>query len=309
MLVEHHFRAMNTDVGVWLWSASPIAGQAMREVEEMFQEVESRLSRFRDDSELCRLNAVAGRGAVPISPLLCRVLAQALAAARQTDGIFDPTLLPQLRQAGYDRSFELLDESNGDSPAPPSNGNRAGWQQIRLDPANGTVELPAGVAVDLGGIAKGWTVDRASELLADWGPSLVDAGGDMRASGLPGGEWWPITVEDPFHPAMDLLTLGLDNCAVATSSIGKRNWLHNGQRLHHLIDPRTGTSSTSDLHTVSVLAPSAMEAEVAAKTALLLGNAEGAAWLQTQSNPAVLIRRSGDCTTVGQLPILQRGEQ
>lgn len=309
MLTEHRFRAMNTDVGVWLWSAGPTAKSILAEVEEMFADVESQLSRFRDDSELCRLNARSGRGAVTVSPLLCRVLAQALAAAHQTDGIFDPTLLPQLRQAGYDRSFELLANARDDSPYLPAPSGRYGWRQVCLDPVNRTVELPAGVAIDLGGIAKGWTVDRASELLAEWGPSLVDAGGDMRASGLPGGESWPVALEDPFHPEMDLLTLALNDCAIATSSIGKRHWQRKGQRFHHLIDPRTGTSAQSDLHTVTALAPSAMEAEVAAKTALLLGSAEGTAWLQEQKNPAILIQRDGQRTTIGQLPLWKRDER
>lgn len=309
MLVEHHFRAMNTEIGVWLWSAAPTAKSILAEVEQLFADVESRLSRFRADSELCRLNACAGQGAVTVSPLLYRVLAQAQAAARQTDGVFDPTLLPQLRQAGYDRSFELLADASDDSPLLPDGTGRSGWREVSLDPANSTAELPAGVAIDLGGIGKGWTVDRASELLADWGPSLVDAGGDMRASGIPGGESWPVALEDPFHPEQDLLTLTLNDCAVATSTIGKRNWQRNGQRFHHLIDPRTGQPSDSDLHTVTALAPSAMEAEVAAKTALLLGSADGAAWLQEQENPAILIQRDGQRTTVGQLPLWKRDEQ
>jgi len=275
----------------------------------MFADVESHLSRFRADSELSRLNKRTGRGAVLVSSLLYRVLAQALAAARQTDGIFDPTVLPMLRQAGYDRSFELLADTSDDHPLLPVQSGRSGWRQVCLDPANNAVKLPVGVAIDLGGIAKGWTVDRASELLQAWGPSLVDAGGDMRASGLPGGEPWPVAVEDPFHPGQEIATLGLNNCAVATSTVGKRHWQRNGQCFHHLIDPRTGTSADSDLHTVTALAPSAMEAEIAAKTALLLGSVAGAAWLRRKDNPAILIQHSGQCTSIDQLPLWKRDEQ
>jgi thiamine biosynthesis lipoprotein len=309
VFVEHHFRAMNTDVGVWLWSASPVAERTLREVEQMFVEVESQLSRFRADSDLCRLNDRAGQGAISVSPLLTTVLAQALKAARKTEGIFDPTLLPQLQQAGYDRSFELLDKADERNAKETICPISPGWQQIRLDQANGTVELPTGTAIDLGGIAKGWTVDQASELLASWGPSLVDAGGDMRARGLPGGAVWPVGVEDPFSPDEQLMTLGLENCAVATSTVGKRTWQRNGQRFHHLIDPRTGQSSASGLHTVTVLASSATEAEVAAKTALVLGSVEGTAWLRCQGNVAILIRRSGDHMCVGQLHQWKRDEQ
>ncbi len=309
MLVEHHFRAMNTDVGVWLWSSSPAAKSLLHEVEEMFQEVESHLSRFRADSELSRLNAQAGRGAVTVSSLLQRVLAQALAAARKTEGIFDPTVLPRLRQAGYDRSFELLAIGNGDVHIPSAHPSQIGWQQVCLDQANSTVNLPVGVAIDLGGIAKGWTVDRACEFLSGWGPALVDAGGDMRAKGLPGGAAWPVGVQDPFHPDQNLMILALDDCAIATSTIGKRHWQRNGHSFHHLIDPRTGTSAESDLHTVTVQAPSTQEAEVAAKTALLLGSNQGADWLRQQGHAAILIQRSGDHTEVGRLSIQERDEQ
>ncbi|MBX3052040.1 MAG: FAD:protein FMN transferase [Caldilineaceae bacterium] len=314
MLREHHFRAMNTDVGVWLWDGPSVGDQLLRDVEKMFREAENQLSRFRVDSDLSRLNQRAGRGEQNVSPLLLRVLVQALAAARRTEGIFDPTVLPQLRQAGYDRSFELLEDEN--SPACPAVdcrvapcSTRGGWRNITIHQAGSTVSLPAGMALDLGGIGKGWTVDRASEMLTGWGPALVDAGGDMRASGLPGGEGWPVAVQDPFHPERDLLTLTLADCSAATSTVGRRTWLRNGQRFHHLIDPRTGQPSASDLHTVTVVAPCAAEAEVAAKTVLLLGSDPGAAWLLQQGHAGLLITRSGTSTVVGQLPIGKRGEQ
>jgi len=309
VLAEHHFRAMNTDIGVWLWSESPTAEGLLREVEQIFADAEAQLSRFRADSELSRLNARAGRGAIAVSPLLQAVLAQALTAARHTDGIFDPTILPHLRRAGYDRSFELLVGSSDESIGQPIQPNRNGWQQVCLDPANGTVQLPAGVAIDLGGIGKGWTVDRASELLGSWGPSLVDAGGDIRARGLPGGAVWPVGVEDPFHADRDRMVFGLKDCAVATSTIGKRAWQRNGQRFHHLIDPRTCKPSTSDLHTVTALGISATEAEIAAKTALLLGSVKGAAWLRRQGHAAILTQRSGERLCIGQLPLWKRDEQ
>lgn len=308
MLHQHHFRAMNTEIGVWLWSASPLAAQPLAEVEQLFREAEERLSRFRSDSELSHLNRSAGRGDIRVSPLLCRVLGAALDAARQTGGVFDPTLLPHLRRAGYDRSFELLARRECAEPPSDAFGPTGGWQKITIRPAEETVTLPAGVAVDLGGIAKGWTVDRASEMLQAWGPALVDAGGDLRTYGRPGGEAWPVAVADPFAPERDLLTLQLRNNALATSSIGKRSWQRRGRRFHHLIDPRTGAPAASDLHTVTMLAGSAAQAEIAAKTTLILGSAAGAAWLRERGHGAVMIFRSGECQAIGPLPVW-KGEQ
>ena len=114
-----------------------------------------------------------------------------------------------------------------------------GWGRVKLDAAQGTVTLPKGLGIDLGGIAKGWAVDRATEMLAGQGidedAALVDAGGDIRASAAPGGEPWPIAVQDPLDAGSDLGGLKLSGGAVATSSVGGRRWQQNGQTMHHLI--------------------------------------------------------------------------
>lgn len=306
MMHEFHFRAMNTDVGIWLWSAATQVDGVLAQATQRFAEVEAELSRFRPSSGLSRLNAAAGRGPQPVSPLLWTVLARALEAARQTRGLFDPTLLNQLRAAGYDRSFEQLAGGNRSATAPAS--SPWGWHCIHLDEASGLVELPAGYGIDLGGIAKGWTVDRVAVSLATHGPVLVDAGGDIRAVGAPGGEPWPVAVQDPFDETRDCAVFALADEAVATSSIGRRRWQSGGQTRHHLIDPRTGQPSDSDLHTVSVLAPTAEAAEVAAKTVLMLGARAGAVWLAQQGLRGLLIDRNGQQRPVGQLPLYETME-
>ena len=301
MLHEFHFRAMNTDVGIWLWNPSRQVDRLMRHAMQRFEEAEAELSRFRPDSGLSRLNAAAGLGPQTVSPLLWTALNRAVEAARQTLGLFDPTVLDLLRAAGYDRSFELL---NGSSDTlGPSAKPSCGWHQIRFYDSVGQVELPAGVGIDLGGIAKGWTVDRVAVSLATHGPVLVDAGGDIRAVGMPGGEPWPVAVQDPFDETRDCAVLALNGGAVATSSIGRRRWQRNGQTMHHLIDPRTGQPSDSDLHTVTVLADTAEEAEVSAKTVLMLGTQAGASWLKRRDLRGLLIDRRGREHSVGTLPI------
>ena len=292
---------MNTDVGIWLWNPSRQVDRLMRHAMQRFEEAEAELSRFRPDSGLSRLNAAAGLGPQTVSPLLWTALNRAVEAARQTLGLFDPTVLDLLRAAGYDRSFELL---NGSSDTlGPSAKPSCGWHQIRFYDSVGQVELPAGVGIDLGGIAKGWTVDRVAVSLATHGPVLVDAGGDIRAVGMPGGEPWPVAVQDPFDETRDCAVLALNGGAVATSSIGRRRWQRNGQTMHHLIDPRTGQPSDSDLHTVTVLADTAEEAEVSAKTVLMLGTQAGASWLKRRDLRGLLIDRRGREHSVGTLPI------
>ena len=311
MLKQIHFRAMNTDVGIWLWHDSSQAAAWLQQAAQRFAAIEAELSRFRPDSGLSRLNDAAGAGAQPVSPLLWAVVNAALEAARRSHGLFDPTLLHPLQRAGYDRSFEQLagQDRRFEQLAPDLVNDAAlkrpdwGYQRVHTNPAAATVTLPVGLGLDLGGIGKGWAVDAVAEALAVHGPVLVDAGGDMRAIGVPQGEPWPIAVQDPFNEEHDLLTLALTSGAVATSSIGGRRWTQNGQARHHLLDPRTGQPSASDLHTVTALAPTAVAAEVAAKVALLLGSRRGRAYLAGQGLRGVLTRRDGEQQIVGRLPL------
>lgn len=308
-LHEHHFRAMNTQVSAWMWLDGPLAAIWLNEAEAFFGEVEAELSRFRPDSGLSRLNAAAGAGPWPVSDTLRTVLQLALAAARESGGAFDPTVLPALRSAGYDRSFETL--TTGAAPATTgvaagtNTGAVPGWRQVKLDGVRGPVELPAGVGIDLGGIAKGWTVDRTVEMLGAWGASLVDAGGDIRASAAPGGESWPIAIEDPFDNTCDLGVIRLAQGAVATSSVARRRWQREGQTMHHLIDPATGQPSRSDLLAVTVAASTTVEAEVAAKVALILGRSEGQAYLEARGLSGLFVGHDGRQHVVGNLMIEQ----
>ncbi len=304
-LYERRFRAMNTDVAAWVWSESPQAATHLAHVEMLFGQVEAELSRFRPASGLSALNAHAGAGPQPVSPLLQAVLRQALDAAAESGGIFDPTVLNAVRAAGYDRSFEQVTAASDVETAPRIPVPCADWRSVKLDPKAGTAALPAGLGIDLGGIGKGWTVDRAAEALGAWGAGLVDAGGDMRATAAPGGEPWPIAVQDPFHPSEDLVVLALGEGAVATSSIGGRQWRRNGQVMHHLIDPRTAEPSRSDVHTATVLAPTAAQAEIAAKVALILGNRAGSRYLEDRGLSGILVGHDGNLATVGRVPVTQ----
>jgi thiamine biosynthesis lipoprotein len=306
MLYEHHFRAMNTGVGVWVWSTDPermpMIRAGMRWAEDLFAGVEAELSRFRSSSALSRLNRAAGRGPQVVSPVLWTVLRAAFDAAHESGGIYDPTVLHSLERAGYDRSFEAIEPVGREEVNPPPTPPFRSWRRVRMDGAALSVDVPQDLTLDLGGIAKGWTVDHVALALVPLGPVLVDAGGDLRVVGTVDGEAWPIGVQDPFTPGCDRALVRLRCGALATSSVGGRRWKRGDRTLHHLIDPRTGTSADSDLHTVTVHAPDAMTADVAAKVGLVLGSTAGTAYLLTRGLSALFTATDGREIVVGDFP-------
>ena len=306
MLCEHQFRAMNTEVGIWVWSPdperTPVIRAGIRWAEDFFASVEAELSRFRSTSALSRLNRAAGHGPQEISPTLWTVLVAALDAAHESGGIYDPTVLRSLEHAGYDRSFDAIEPIGPEELNAPPAPTFDAWRRIRLDDATRSVDLPGDLALDLGGIAKGWTVDHVALALAPLGPVLVDAGGDLRVVGTVDGEPWPIGVQEPFRPERDRALVRLRSGALATSSTGGRRWQRGDRILHHVIDPRTGTSADGDLYAVAVHAPDAITADVAAKVVLVLGTGGGTAYVLKRDLSALLTATDGREMVVGNFP-------
>jgi thiamine biosynthesis lipoprotein len=284
-MLKHEFRAMGTDVELLLDAEDGEQTQsALRAVEEEFERLEAMLSRFRPESDLSRLNR---EGRIEAPPDLERVVELALEARASTNGRFDPTVYDALAQAGYDRSFEqVAADAAADAVGDDSEGARCGGR-VTIDAETGTIELEPGFHIDLGGIGKGYAVDRAVEILAVSGPCLVNAGGDLAVRG---DEPWPVGVED--GP-----TLELTRGAIATSGRDQRHWRRGGQERHHLIDPATGRPSQTDLLRVTVVASSAVEAEVLAKNLFLAGESEAAA----AGVPALLVTTDGRRRLVGGL--------
>jgi FAD:protein FMN transferase len=286
---RHAFHAMGTEVEVLLDVApGPDAVLGLASVEAEFGRLEDLLSRFRSESELSRLNA---DGAIEAGDDLLAVVALALNARERTRGRFDPTVHDALVAAGYDRSFEELDHSARTSP--PVRACSGGRVVVR----GRRIELDDGARLDLGGIGKGYAVDRAVARLRVLGPCLVNAGGDLAVSGLPEGGMWPVAVELP----AGRLTIGLAAGALATSGRDRRCWGVGDEERHHLIDPSTGLSSGSDLLSVTVAAASAVEAEVWAKALFLAGEEAAALEADTLGLPAVLVTEDGRVRTVGGL--------
>ena len=270
MHVERRFRAMGTTVHLVVVDGDEsLLDMAQARIDDL----EQRWSRFLPSSELRTLNDAAGSGTpIPLSAITFELVTAALDAWRATGGLFDPAILPSLVAAGYNRSFE-----QGQSPPLPAPGHNPGvCARIAVDAAAASVALPAGCALDLGGIGKGRAADLVVEELLDRDVRgvCVNLGGDLRVAGEApdGGEAWAVGLEEPDDPDTTWGVVGLRDGALATSSTTRRRWsAADGTTRHHLIDPRTGAPATAPLQSVTVIAASAMEAEVHAKASLIAG--------------------------------------
>ena len=229
-------------------------------------ELEARWTRFRDGSELCRLNRSPETPVIVSADTYC-LLEHAVTAWERTGGAYDPTVLPALRAAGYDRDFRAV--TDGPSPLPlPS----PGCAEIDLDPRTRCVILPAGVEIDPGGIGKGLAADLVTAELLDAGVAgaMVGLGGDLRVRGEPpDGDVWSLAIEHPIDRHRHLVRLGIADGAVATSSTLRRRWRRGGTDQHHLIDPRSGRPTATHLVAATVVAADGWWAEAATKAVLV----------------------------------------
>jgi thiamine biosynthesis lipoprotein len=180
----------------------------------------------------------------------------------------------------------------------PTTGSLIGrWREIELDTARQAVRLPVGVGLDLGGIAKGDTAQQALNLLAQTGPALVDAGGDLVAASAPANfPGWPVALSTPWSeatPTRDLATFWLAAGALATSGVDYRSWVQDGLVAHHLIDPQTGQPAQTDTLTATVFAPEAAVAEAWATATLIAGMEAGIDNLLEHELAGLVIGRDG----------------
>jgi thiamine biosynthesis lipoprotein len=259
-------------------------------------------SRFRDDSDLSRLNAAGGH-LVAVSSRLLEELTTALQAARLTDGAVDPTVGKALVGLGYDRDFPLVAAA---STAPTVRfAPVAGWRCLHVDTRMGLARVPAGVIVDLGATAKARCADRAAAAAAAATRCgvLVSLGGDVAVAGPtpPGG--WNIRVADDSSagPSAPGQMIAIQTGGLATSGVTVRTWRRGGQDLHHLIDPRTGTPARVVWRTASVAAATCTDANIAATAAIVLGD-QAPDWLAAHRLPARLVAPDGTASVVSGWP-------
>ena len=273
----YRFRAMNTDITLAAQGNSIHVQEGFKMAQQYIEAGERRFTRFSQDSELSHLNRSAGTW-FRASADMTFVISLAKQYVEQTNGLFNPSILPDLERIGYDRSMDLIRAE--EALLPPARFTQSSGllalDELLINPDENLIFLPHGMRLDLGGIAKGWIAEQAALILADYSLAcLVDAGGDMFMVGLPEGESsWQIDLEDPRNPDWSLTSLNVLPGALTTSSVVKRKWKQGETSRHHLIDPRTGEPAETDWLSVTVVAPHADMAEVFAKALLIAGPQE-----------------------------------
>ncbi len=253
----------------------------------------SRLTRFSEHSDLARLNADPSLPRRVVRPTLGSVLSWAQRAAEQTGGLVDVTLLDARLAAEH-----LVPAVDSDV--------RGDWY-LETAARGAVVHRRNRVQFDLDGVAKGWIADRAVDLLRSWPAALVDADGDISIR-IGGGVEWFVGVDDPRAPdAPDLAVLRFAGdrswhrtLGVATSGTSVHRWARaDGTADHHLIDPRTHRPAMTDVIQATVIAPTAREAEVLAKSAVILGSGAAATFLdRSVTFGAILLLETGEVLAI-----------
>jgi FAD:protein FMN transferase len=289
MLHRFTFRAMAAENEVQVHSTDEAFARAAaaRAIDEVAR-IEAKYSRYRDDSVVSRINANAGRQAVPIDAETRDLLAYADACFRQSEGLFDPTS-GVLRRAWRFDAQRVPSDSELASVLP-----LIGWERVEL--LQGSVRLPvAGMELDFGGFGKEYAVDRAALALRDAGAcaAMVNLAGDLAILGpQPDGSPWRVGIRHPRRDDTLIASLPVSSGAIATSGDYERFIEIDGERHCHVLDPRTGRSARG-IQSVTVHAPSCLVAGSASTIAMLKGADAGLAWLRSLGLPFLCVVEGG----------------
>lgn len=294
-LVEDSRLAMGSTLRVAIWTADPpVARAAIAEVAAEFERLESLMSVWRPESDVVRLNAAAGDHPVPIGPDTREVLRAARQASEWTHGKFDITFgaLADVWRFDHDQDNRVPTPAEIRARLPLVN-----HEFVVLDEPPGTAYIArAGAKVHLGGIGKGYAIDRAVALLRSRGLTnfLIQSGGDLYVAGLNGGEPWTLGIRDPRGPADAVFaTLALSDGTFSTSGDYERYFMHDGRRYHHLIDPDRGEPARG-CRSVTIVANSALVADALSTGVFILGPAEGMALVERLPDVEAVIVGSND---------------
>lgn len=269
--------------GLTAAAADPAVSRAFEEIER----IEALMSEWRPQSQLGRVNAAAGERAVAVDRELFDLLVLALDLAEKSDGAFDPTF------AAMWGLWTFGNDGVSKKPDPAAIASRRkliGWKKVRLDPAKRTVFLPErGMKLGLGGIAKGYAVDRAVAVLREGGVRdfVIKAGGELYASGKNGSKRWRVGVRDPRGSGF-FATIELQDEAFDTSGDYERFFVDGGVRYHHIIDPATGEPARRS-RSATVLARDCTTADALSTAVFVLGPARGTKLIEASPGTSAVI--------------------
>ncbi len=251
--------------------------KAKTAAEAIFSEIKrvEALTSFHSPSELMRVNDNAGKGPVKTDPELLELIAESLRIAQKTHGAFDPTVGPLSR---------LWQFSGSNEPRIPEESEirealtKVGWIRIKIDSAAGTILLPEpGMALDLGGIAKGYALNHVARIIEKLGVSgaLVNIGGDILALGeKEPGKPWRVGVEDPRNPRGIVAVTLLKDRVIVTSGDYERYFIKDGKRYHHILDPVTGYPADK-LQSATIVGPVGVTLQPLGTAAFVMGVERG----------------------------------
>lgn len=277
---------MGTAIRVELWSeARERAEAAIDAVIAEMHRIDAAYSPFKPDSELSRVNRDAARAAVPISREFFDLLARAIRFSELSDGAFDITFASVGSLYDYRRGIRPTDDELAAARA------AIGYRNLILDARACTVRFArARVRIDLGGFAKGYAVDNAAAIVRRHGieHAIVSAGGDTRIVGDRRGRPWTVGVRDPRRAGEIVAVLPLEDAAISTSGDYERYFEADGERFHHVIDPRTG-KSPGHIRSVTVIANDGLTAEALAKCVFVMGVQQGLQFVASQRDAEALV--------------------
>ena len=267
-----------------------VAHLAMTQAFDEMRRIEKLMSTILLDSEISQLNRSAGGAALPLAPEVVEVLRESVRWGEASDGAFDVTIEPVARLWNFDAEEPQAPDPELLQRALP----RINYRDIEIE--NGRVRLAQpGMAVNLGGIAKGYAVDRAAARLRGLVPSgIINAGGDLTAFGKRDAEHlWIIGLQHPRQPNEVLASFAVEKRGVATSGDYQKYFIQDGVRYHHILNPKTGLPARG-LTSVTVIAPNVMQADALATAAFVMGAEKGLAWIDTLPEvEALVVREDG----------------
>lgn len=265
--------AMTTAIEMEFWTEDPaVASEAGDAVLALFDRIDRQMSRYREDSELSRVNREAANGPVEVSDSLFTVLQQALRISELSHGAFDISF----GSIGYLYDFRARQQPSDEELA--EGLAKVNYRSVVLDPSANTVRfLDEGGRLDLGGIAKGYTVDRGIDILKSFGirHARLSAGGDLRLLGDKRGKPWIVGIRDPRSESRNAMVLPLTNVAVSTSGDYERFFFDdNNERVHHILSPATGKPAKG-VQSVTILGDDSITTDGLSTAVFVLGAAKG----------------------------------